>query len=250
MSSQADWEVMLTGNAPDLRSLCNAGLGTAYFRIWGGIDHMNDCPNDEYSFNSIFFDGEDDPNLVWQISYELLSLLNGASKLFSRGARELKIYKVLQGGKETDYQDAMLPLCLLGRPPISAYKWNDEMAAALGMSQRLALLILATENEDVYMLIKQFALNNSWSGYYRIMETIDSHARIKNINVNEDKKVRESFTFTANNFSVTKFDSRHGFKDKVKTSKMAVMSIDQAHDFIAGICKSYLEKAYPQYLKF
>jgi len=144
----------------------------------------------------------------------------------------------------------MLPLSLLQRPAISQYKWSEEMRKALQVSARFGLMILATENEDVYMLLKQFELDNSWVGYYRLMETIDSHARIKGITIGEDRKERESFTFTANNYSLTGFDSRHGFKDKVKSSKQPIMQVDQAHSFISNMCKSYLQKAYPNYLRF
>lgn len=248
MSSQADWEVMLNGDPQDLRHLSERS-STDYFRIWGGVDHWNDCSNDHFSFNSIYFEGEDDENLVWQISYELISLFNGASKLFWSDHRPLSIHRVTLEAKSTNFHESMLPVGLLQRPGLSQRKWNEEMKAALRTSPRLGLLILATENEDVYMLLKQFELDNSWSGYYRLMETIDSHARIKSITTNENTKERESFTFTANNYSLTGFDSRHGFKDKVKTSKLPVMTIDQAHEFISGMCKSYLEQAYPQYLK-
>lgn len=250
MAGRADFEVMLDGEAQDLRALSGRGVSTEYFHIWGGVDHYLDCQNDYFSFNSIYFEGEDDENLIWQISYELVSLFNGATKLFYRDARPLSIHRILLNGQQLNWREPMLPLSLLQRPAISQYKWNEEMKKALQVSARFGLMILATENEDVYMLLKQFELDNSWVGYYRLMETIDSHARIKGITIGEDRKERESFTFTANNYSLTGFDSRHGFKDKVKSSKQPVMQVYQAHSFISDMCKSYLQKAYPNYLRF
>lgn len=250
MAERADFEVMLNGDAQDLRQVSERAVSTEYFHIWGGVDHWNDCPNDHFSFNSIYFEGEDDENLIWQVSYELVSLFNGASKLFWRNYRALSIYRLLLDGKQLNWREPMMPFSLLGRPPISQHKWDEEMRKALQKSERLGLLILATENEDVYMLLKQFELDNSWVGYYRLMETMDSHAKIKGIIIGEDKKERESFTFTANNYSLTGFDSRHGFKDKVKSSKLPVMKIEQAHAFVSKMCKSYLQQAYPNFLKF
>ncbi|KPN94096.1 hypothetical protein [Pseudomonas nunensis] len=250
MAARADFEVMLNGDPQDLRELSERVGTTEYFHIWGGVDHWNDCPSDYFSFNSIYFEGEDDENLIWQISYELSSLFNGASKLFWRDARPITIHKILLEGKPLDWHEPMMPLSLLRRPAISQYKWNEEVKCALRMSARLGLMILATENEDVYMLLKQFELENSWVGYYRLLETIDSHARVKGITIGEDKKERESFTFTANNYSITGFDSRHGFKDKVKASRLPVMKIDQGYAFVTKMCKSYLDQAYAQFFKF
>jgi hypothetical protein len=250
MAERADFEVMLNGDSRDLRHFSERGVSTKYFHIWGGIDHHNDCPSDFFSFNSIYFENEDDENLIWQVAYELVSLFNGAAKLHWREYRPLSIHRLLLNDIPLNFREPMTPLSLLRRPSISPNRWSEEMGRALQSSVRMGLIILATENEDVYMLLKQFEMGSSWVDYYRIMETIDSHARIKGIAIGENKKERESFTFTANNYSLTGFDSRHGFKDKVKSSKLPVMKIEQAHDFVSRMCKSYLQQAYPQYLKF
>ena len=250
MAARADFEVMLDGDARDLRHFSERAASTEYFHIWGGVDHQNDCQSDFFSFNSIYFENEEDENLIWQVAYELVSLFNGASKLHWSDYRPLSIHRLLLKDIPLNWREPMTPLSLLRRPSISQYKWNEEMKKALQSSERMGLIVLATENEDVYMLLKQFEMDSSWVGYYRIMETIDSHARVKGITVGEDKKERESFTFTANNYSLTGFDSRHGFKDKVKSSKLPVMKIEQAHDFVSRMCKSYLRQAYPQFLRF
>ena len=77
VNPQKDWEVALNGGPNDLRHISELGTSTDYFRVWGGIDYWNDCRNDHFSFNSIYFDGEQDEELVWQVAYELLSLFNG-----------------------------------------------------------------------------------------------------------------------------------------------------------------------------
>ncbi|WWL44322.1 hypothetical protein V5O39_26480 [Pseudomonas parakoreensis] len=63
----------------------------------GGVDDWNDCPNDDFRFNSNLFEGQTQEG-VWQITYELLSLFNGASTLLEREPYKLSIYKILLEG--------------------------------------------------------------------------------------------------------------------------------------------------------
>lgn len=97
MHMQSDWEVLLNGNPQEIRQLCTWGHSINYFRLWGGVDDRNDCPNDDFRFNSNLFEGQTQEG-VWQITYELLNLFNGASALLEREPYKLSIYKILLEG--------------------------------------------------------------------------------------------------------------------------------------------------------
>ncbi|KQW14926.1 MULTISPECIES: hypothetical protein [Pseudomonas] len=122
MHEQSEWEVMLNGNAQELRQLSEYGLALDYFRIWGGVDHWNDCLNDHFSFNSVYLQQIADQQTEWQISYELLSLYNGASELFERGYQKLTIHGINLQDRQTNYQERMQIVGLLGRPNVPPRK--------------------------------------------------------------------------------------------------------------------------------
>ncbi|MEE4461383.1 hypothetical protein V2S84_04435, partial [Azotobacter chroococcum] len=87
MSEAATWEFMLNGDTQEFRQYARQ-QGTAYFNIYGGVDHWLDCPNDDFRMTTVYCDGETDETVAWQIGYELISLFNGASILFSRSYRK------------------------------------------------------------------------------------------------------------------------------------------------------------------
>lgn len=247
LNPQREWEVMLNGDSNDLRHISEFGISTDYFRVWGGIDDWHDCRNDHFSFNSLYFEGEEDMEMVWQVAYELLSLFNGASELYERCYRKLTIHGIHLRDKPLFYSEQLVAQGLLGRPLISRKRRDDEMKKAKKGGSRLALLVLATENDDVYMILKYLDLGRGWADYYKLMETIDSHAAIKSITVSDNQSTRKSFTNTANNFSLARFDSRHGFKQMVKQNKTPAMTIEDAHRYVTALARSYLTAAYPQH---
>ena len=247
MCQQSDWEVMLSGDPQDLRQLSKAGISTDYFRIWGGIDHWHDCLNDHFSFNSLYFENEQDSEIVWQVSYELVSLFNGASELFWQDYRKLSIHGINFQEKPVEFSAKISASGLLQRPAISPRKRDDELMKALNASPRLGLVVLATEHHDVYMILKYLDLDRGWANYYKLMETVDSHAALKKLQLVDVPADRKAFTNTANNFSLAGFDSRHGFKQIVKANKTPAMKLEEAHVYITGLCKRYLQTAYPEY---
>lgn len=228
------------------------GGGTPdYFRIWGGVDDWHDCPSDRYSFNSLYFEGQHNPEVIWQLAYELVSLLNGASELFGIRSRKQVIRGISFCGKPVRFREQARVISLLGRPPMSPRRWTEHLSKAMQTSPRLALLILATENEDVYMMLKYLGFEPSWSNYYKLLETMETHAELKEKTIPGTKASRGRFTNNANNFSLVGYDARHGLQpvgDKKNT--VAVMTIEQAHDYISGVCKAYLNIVYPEYFRF
>ncbi len=220
-----------------------------HFQGHDRIDYWNDCRNDHFSFNSIYFEGEQDEELVWQVAYELLSLFNGASELFERGYRKLSIHSISLRGLSLNYRDQLVAQGLLERPQISPARREEELQKAKKASSRHTMLLLATENEDVYMILKYLDLGRGWADYYKLMETIDSYAAIKSLTVPDDDKLRTSFTNTANNFSLAKFDSRHGFKKVLKQNKTPAMNIEEGHRYVTGLARNYLLAAYPEHFE-
>jgi hypothetical protein len=243
MSNQDSYEVMLSGNGVDLRNIQGRGSSN-YFRLFGGIDHHLDCPTDFYNFNSIYFKSEDDLDTVWQVSYELVSLLNGAFELFEYRHHPLSIHGILIEGVQQQYFDRREALAMLLRPEISEYRYRQEVNNAFKADIRLGCLVLATENEDIYMILKYMSRESSWGNYYKLMETVDSHCAIKKLKLDDDSVERKRFTMTANNYSMAGFDSRHGFIRQLKENKQPPMSIEEGYRYVAGMCAKYLNAAY------
>ncbi|MFJ3120442.1 hypothetical protein ACIPI6_28295 [Pseudomonas protegens] len=77
------------------------------------------------------------------------------------------------------------------------------------------------------------------------MEAIETFAKEKEIALDTIKDTRKSFTNTANNFSLSGFDSRHGFKEITKQNNTDSMSFDEAYTFVTSMTKDFLRKAYP-----
>ena len=243
MSNFADWEFLLDGNCQEFRQL-STEQGSYYFNIYGGVDHYLDCPNDDYRMTTLFCEGESDPNIVWQVGYELVSLFNGASVLFTKDYKKASIFRLYHDDREVSYSAPMGSSALLGKPPFSSERISEEYERGAAAGIKFPLIHLATENRDVYFILKYLDMDAGWSTYYKLMEAVESFATEKDINLETVKAERKSFTNTANNFSLSGFDSRHGFKEVTKRNTTQSMNIEQAYNFVTKMAKTYLKKAY------
>lgn len=83
--------------------------------------------------------------------------------------------------------------------------------------------------------------------YYKILESIEEFAKKYSLNIHSKTEAkRKSFTNTANNYSLSGLNSRHGFKDFIKENKTPAMTLTDAHNFISTIAKEYLQnRPYP-----
>lgn len=242
LSDCSTWEFLLDGDTQDFRNLSEKP-GTSYFNIYGGIDHWNDCRNDDFRMTTIYCQGESDPAVVWQIGYELLSFFNGASALFRYGYQKATINRILYDGRDLDYVAPIPVKALLGKAPIPRYQINDQIKKSANSSPRFPLLHLATENADVAMILKYLDMEYGWVTYYKVLEAAEGFAKAKGVNIGIDRAARTAFTNTANNFSLSGFDSRHGFKEVVKENRTRAMSLNEAHEFIFNVVKSFLSQA-------
>ena len=240
MTHFSDWEFMLNGDTQEFRSLvCEPG--TKLFHLYGGVDHWLDCPSDDFRMTTLYCEGETDPDVVWQVGYELLSLFNGASVLFYKDFQKASIYKLLHLEREVPYEAPKGSSALLGSPSCSAEQLEEEFANAKRSSIKFRLVHLATENEDVYFILKYLDMEAGWVTYYKLLEAIEHFAQKASVDLGIEDGKRRSFTNTANNFSLSGFDSRHGFKELTKKNNTASMTIREGHEFITGVAKKYLK---------
>ncbi|WP_447754545.1 hypothetical protein [Pseudomonas nicosulfuronedens] len=248
---QGHWSVELTGDHMDLGGLAHAGSKSDYFFIWGGVDDWHDCPNDRYYFNTLYFEGVRDEEVVWQLTYELVGIFNSATEFFSLNACKQSIRTISYRDRPIPFRPKADVLRLLGRPPrMSQRKWRKHLADALMASPRLGLVILATEKKDIYMMLKYFSEPGSWSTYYKIMETMETLARQKGFSIPVAKAAKSRFTNNANNFDVVGYDARHGLMPKGKDNPVEPMTLEEGHFFITGFCKLYLNQVYPEFFNF
>jgi len=245
MNDYSNWEFMLNGNPLEFRQLMH-GPSTAYFNIYGGVDHWLDCPNDDFRMTTMYCEGEDEPGTAWQIGHELISFFNGASILFNKDYRKISIFRLLHNEAQMEHEPQRGTTALMGKPAFPELRIAAEYKNAKNASIKLQLLHLATENKDVYFILKYFDMESGWGTYYKLLEAIEHFAKEKDIDLNTAEADRKSFTNTANNFSLSGFDARHGFKEVTKQNKTPAMTIDGAYEFVSGIAKRYLKMAYFQ----
>lgn len=226
MSKFSDWEFMLDGESQEFRQKAST-IGSYYFNLYGGVDHWLDCPNDDFRMTTLYCEGESDADTVWQIGYELISLFNGASILFNRDYTKASIFKLLYQEASVDYVPKRGAAALLGKPPVSQSRINEEYENGAKSSIKFPLIHLATENEDVYFILKYLDMESSWTTYYKLMEAVETFAKSKNVDLRVSERARKAFTNTANNFSLSGFDSRHGFKEVTKKNNTESMSINE-----------------------
>ena len=238
MSSTINWEVELTSGIPRyLHQLSRENDNNGHFWVWGGVDDYLDCTNDHFSFSSSHFDDiEDDPDVAWQVAHELLSLFNGAMVLLKNQQHPFRIARLLCKGRSVNHVEKRNLHGLLGALPASAKRGRDREDSAFVFH----LVSLACEYQDAHHLVKLFEQKGGWTTYYKILETIESYTAKYGLTVPVDKKIQKSFELTANNFSISGFDSRHGFKQQAKEIKTASLTIEEGYKFISVYARRYL----------
>lgn len=238
-----DWEFMINGDPHFLRALTYK-IGTEYFSVSGGVDHYHDCLNDDFRMKTLYAQDETDPYIVWQVGQELMNLLNGALTVYNISFRKFSIHRLLHHEQPVSHQQVQANVGLLGKPPFLQDRLDGEFDHARKLCIEFVLLHLATENQDVYFILKYLSMEPGWVTYYALMESIEESAKAKDIALATDTATQKSFTNTANNFSLSGFDARHGFKQVVKANKTPSMTLEDGHRFVTSMVKDYIQKAY------
>lgn len=151
-----------------------------------------------------------------------------------------QIARLLREGRSVNYVEKSNLHGLLGALPASAKRGSDREDSAMVFQ----LVSLACEYQDAYHLVKLFEQKGGWTTYYKILETIESYTAKYGLTVPVDKKIQKSFELTANNFSISGFESRHGFKQQAKEIKTASLTIEESYAFISGYAKWYLSRRF------
>lgn len=244
MSKFSNWEFMLDENPLELMQRASE-RGSFYFNIYGGVDDWLDCRNDDYRMTTWFAEGEEDPTVVWQLGHELVSLFNGASTLLSKSRYKVSIFKLLHKNIPVDYVEPSGAYALLGRPSqFNDCQVDQEYKNGEKSSAKFPLIHLAAEHKDVYFILKYLDMPESWTTYYKLMEAVETFAKEKGIDLETVAKDRKAFTNTANNFSLSGFDSRHGFKEATKKNNASALTLDEGYSFVTRMAKIFIKKAH------
>ncbi|WP_193814327.1 hypothetical protein [Cyanobium sp. LEGE 06143] len=126
---------------------------------------------------TLYCEGESDAEVVWQVGYELLSLFNDASILFSKDYRKAAIYKLLHREREVAYSAPKGLTAFLGRPSCSSEQLEEELTHAKRSSIKFRLIHLAAANKDVYFILKYLDMEAGWGTYYKLLEVIENFAK-------------------------------------------------------------------------
>ena len=239
MTQKNEWVFFLNGDFHDLSGLAR-DLGTFRMNIYGGVNEWLDCPNDDFRMTSVYCLDEDDANVVWQIGYELVDLFNGATALFTQQRHKLSVESLWHNENKVDYIAQSGATGLLGTPAVHQTELERDNQSLAKADNRFKLLRLSTEHEDVYHILKLLAQPTDWVNLYRLLETIESWAKIKSVTLATDSAKRTHFSNTANNFSLSSFDSRHGFKAIAKKNNTPSMKLNEALLFVVMVAREYL----------
>lgn len=104
-------------------------------------------------------------------------------------------------------------------------------------------LLTSFIREDVYLILKLVdridSDSDDWSQIYKIFETIENLESITSIETQIDTTLKRKFKNSANNFSITGIDSRHGYTSNPGGNQ--ILSYDEALAFILDISQKYLK---------
>lgn len=104
-------------------------------------------------------------------------------------------------------------------------------------------LLTSFIREDVYLILKLIDRidpdSDDWGQLYKVWETINNLTEFTNIEIVVDGSLLNRFRNSANNFSITGINSRHGYSNRIGGKR--VLSYDEALAFVLKMSKNYLE---------
>lgn len=89
---------------------------------------------------------------------------------------------------------------MLTKPAVSSQAWADDLRKALGTSQKISLMMLAAEHEDIYLFLKFLDQDSSWITYYKILDTLGAWERRKGLKAFRSKRKREEIHLFSQQF--------------------------------------------------
>lgn len=242
------WEVLIKGCPHDLRQLARESSGR-FFSIYGGIDHWNDCPNQDFRLSSCLFDGLNNIDDLYAIAAELIRLFSGATRLveyetsFTYEVAGIELNNVGQHFS----RDGRVRVPDNNKEPIIPD--NESFFKYMAVDVRYGLVELAFNNQDVWAILQYLSTPPTLDSLSKILDSIKGYSCLKNtpFKVDTDSDEYTAFGNTANNFSISILNARHGYKyiKNPKENKTDTMSIATATNYVVGQAKLYLLSAYP-----
>lgn len=245
-NSLSHYNFSVYGNPAYSRSLADNSTITKYFDITGGINHYLDCPNDDFRLNSAIFNYADDNSLMCQLSYELIGIFNSIHKVFCfedfrRFPLRIKEFYLEDTIVTLERKDTRFWINDFSHDKIELIKNIESEILDLKDSTIFCFLLMSLIREDIYIILKYIdgidSNSDDWSQLYKILETIENLKGITNIEIEIDDALRNKFKSSANNFSISGINSRHGFSSNLGGKR--ILSYDEALSFVLGIAKKY-----------
>lgn len=211
-----------------------------YFHIYGGTDHVNDSPSDDFCLKSRLFMSDGRGKNAGQVKYFEL-LLNGALNLYvCEPLRKIAI-KYPKHSYVESIAEAKPELFEIDKIIKEEFYKTEHLA-------RIAIFALA--DEKVSHIVQVASLGNSFVNLSKILETIlgDESAKENGfLLTTEEKKKKNSFTYTANSPAVIGIYARHGLNGKgesakpEKPNKTEAMELSEAHSFVKSVFLRYMD---------
>lgn len=242
------YNFLVYGNPAYSRSLADSSTITKYFDITGGVDHYLDCPNDDFRLNSAIFNYANDNNTICQLGYELVSIFNSIHKVFCfKDFRRLPLRVEGFYLKDTiatlERKDTRFSINNFSHDEIELVEDVKSEILGLGDPSIFHFLLMSLIREDIYLILKLIdridLVSDDWSQIYKIFETIENLESITSIGTQIDMILKRKFKNSANNFSITGIDSRHGYTSNPGGNQ--TLSYDEALAFILDISQKYLK---------
>ena len=227
-----DWIFLLSDDTP---RWSGNNLNSEEMHIYeetGQFDHHTF----DFCFKSWLCNNETDPQSVWQIAYDLIGLLNGALLLYAPVMYPQSIESILQNDTPIDrYADLSLPYYVYEEAQEMLPEIKDRLPVPNTAAFRLVQESL--KNDGLYILVRLLGLAPSWVTLYQVYETVKhlSPRSIKDrdiISASEDEK----FRFTANNFSASGLESRHGMVGQKPRDHTKFIPLGEAKNIVRRIC--------------
>lgn len=236
----------------DLQRLRNGFRSSAYFSVSGGINHMLDCPSDDFYFTSIFFPKETAASRALlaaekektnaKVKYFEMLLQGSLAMYASNDAWPLSI---LRENQAINVNPCAFNLESIDRREFSATEpFVQHAILALGVKEYASLLLF-------------FQRGSTWGEWYKVMENITNEypqRKKKNSSVSTpenlifDSKELERFRYTANNPIVSGLNARHGGEGRGMSSRVQPMTESEGHEFIKKMTLAYAYDKAKKYL--
>jgi hypothetical protein len=177
---------------------------------------------------------------IW-LATDAIGLLNGITLLVSRDLGQSPI-KLTRAFKD----NGALPMLTI---PVDEPGFFVETMASVAPMPRFKnarsvgtdLISLAASDTGIYYLLRLFSFDMTWGNIYKILETIETLAIRDGFDLKIGKSERDALTNTANNFSLTGLEARHGLKLAGKPNNSPRATRAQAFNTVRTASRRYLQ---------